>query len=79
MPDKKFTGVANLGIRPSFETEAPRLEVFIFDFDGDIYGDTLSVGLVDFIRPEQQFDNLDELKAQIARDVQSAREVLASL
>ena len=76
---QKFTGVANLGIRPSFETEAPRLEVFIFDFDGDIYGDTLSVGLVDFIRPEQQFDNLDELKAQIARDVQSAREVLASL
>ena len=53
--------------------------IFIFDFDGDIYGDTLSVGLVDFIRPEQQFDNLDELKAQIARDVQSAREVLASL
>ena len=76
---QKFTGVANLGIRPSFETEAPRLEVFIFDFDGDIYGDTLSVGLVDFIRPEQQFDNLDALKAQIARDVQSAREVLASL
>ena len=31
---QKFTGVANLGIRPSFETEAPRLEVFIFDFDG---------------------------------------------
>ena len=76
---QKFTGVANLGIRPSFETEAPRLEVFIFDFDGVIYGDTLSVGLVDFIRPEQQFDNLDELKAQITRDVQSAREVLASL
>ncbi|EJW21335.1 hypothetical protein IMCC14465_11310 [alpha proteobacterium IMCC14465] len=76
---QKYTGVANLGIRPSFETEAPRLEVFIFDFDGDIYGDTLSVGLVDFIRPEQQFDKLDALKAQIARDVQSAREVLASL
>ena len=54
-------------------------KVFIFDFDGDIYGDTLSVGLVDFIRPEQQFENLDALKAQIARDVQSAREVLASL
>lgn len=75
---RTFAGVANLGIRPSFETEGPRLEVFIFDFDADIYGRTLSVGLVEFIRPERQFDNLDALKAQIAADVQSARRVLAS-
>lgn len=74
---QRLDGVANLGIRPSFETEAPRLEVFLFDFDGDIYGATMIVSLIDFIRPETRFDGLDALKTQIAKDVASARQMLA--
>lgn len=72
-----FEGVANLGIRPSFETEAPRLEVHLFDFAADIYGETLSVALIDFIRPEQKFDGLEALKTQIAADAEAAKKQLA--
>ncbi|MGC6512726.1 MAG: bifunctional riboflavin kinase/FAD synthetase [Parvibaculales bacterium] len=75
---KQFDGVANLGIRPSFDTPAPRLEVHLFDFDTMVYGETLSVALIDFIRPEQKFDSLDALKAQIAKDAESAKLMLAA-
>ncbi|MGC6476195.1 MAG: bifunctional riboflavin kinase/FAD synthetase [Parvibaculales bacterium] len=74
---QSYDGVANLGIRPSFETEAPRLEVHLFDFDADIYGETLNVALVDFIRPEQKFAGLEALKAQIAADAETAKKQLA--
>lgn len=72
-----LNGVANLGIRPSFETKAPRLETHLFDFDDDIYGAEMSVALVDFIRPEQKFDTPDALAAQIAKDAEAARRLLA--
>lgn len=75
---KQFDGVANLGIRPSFDTEAPRLEVHLFDFDAMVYGEMLSVALIDFIRPEQKFDTLDALKTQIAKDAESAKLMLAA-
>jgi riboflavin kinase / FMN adenylyltransferase len=69
-------GVANLGIRPMFETPAPHLETFLFDFDGDLYGKHLSIEIVSFIRPEAKFAGLDELKAQIAKDCVTARNAL---
>lgn len=74
-----YDGVANLGMRPTVGTEAPRLETHLFDFDQDIYGCWLSVTLLDFIRPEQKFDGLDALTQQIAKDSQQAREVLAAM
>jgi riboflavin kinase/FMN adenylyltransferase len=49
-----YHGVANLGIRPMFERPAPNLETFLFDFTGDLYEQHLSVGLVDFLRPEMK-------------------------
>lgn len=73
----RLEGVANLGLRPTFGTDAPRLEVHLFDFDGDLYGQALSVGLIDFIRPEKKFDGLEALKAQIAEDATAARQILA--
>ena len=72
-------GVANLGLRPTFGGDRePRLEVHLLDFSGDIYGRQICVDLVEFLRPEQKFDGIDALKAQIARDAAQARAVLAS-
>ena len=70
-------GVANIGIRPMFETKRPLLEVHLFDFDDDLYGRQLRVALVDYLRPEASFDSLDALKAQMAEDCQRARASLA--
>jgi len=71
-----YTGVANLGKRPTFNKKDVLLEVNLFDFAGDIYGAHLRVSLVGFIRPEQKFDGLDALKAQIAADADAARKIL---
>ena len=71
-----FNGVANIGKRPTFQGEADLLEVFLFDFSGDLYGKRLGVGLVDFLRPEKKFDGIDQLKAQIAADSAQAQEIL---
>jgi riboflavin kinase/FMN adenylyltransferase len=69
-------GVANLGRRPTVDGHSERLEVHLFDFQGDLYGETIETELVAFIRPEQKFDGLDALKAQIAADSDSARKQL---
>lgn len=70
-------GVANIGRRPTFNKSDVTLEAHLFDFSGDLYGQTVSVEIVDFIRGEQKFAGLDELKAQIARDCATARALLA--
>ena len=81
-PDGRSTGwmdgVANLGLRPTIGDDKVLLEVHLFDFDGDIYGRLARVALVDFLRPEQKFDGLDALKAQIAADTAQAQEILAA-
>ena len=68
--------VANLGRRPTFGKLKENFEVHVFDFSGDLYGKTLRVALVDFIRPEMKFAGLDQLKAQLAADGESARQLL---
>jgi len=73
-----FGGVANLGVRPMFELETPLLEVWLFDFSGDLYGQTIETELVARLRGEMNFDGLDELKAQIQIDAARARAVLAT-
>ena len=78
LPDgRRIDGVANLGIRPMFDPPKELLEVYLFDFAGDLYGARISVELHHFLRPEWKLDGLDALKAQIARDCDAAREVLA--
>ncbi len=54
----RWPGAANLGERPTFGANAPNLEVYLLDFDGDLYGATLSVALVAFLRPELKFDDV---------------------
>ena len=71
--------VANLGKRPTFGKLQENFEVHLFDFAGDLYGKTLRVALLDFIRPEMKFAGLDALKAQIAADGEAARRILAAI
>ncbi|HCP01323.1 MAG TPA: riboflavin biosynthesis protein RibF, partial [Rhodospirillaceae bacterium] len=71
-----YDGVANIGVRPTVDGEKLVLEAHLFDFDADIYGRYLRVALVDFLRPEQKFDGIDRLTAQIAEDSRQARELL---
>ena len=72
-------GAASLGVRPMFETPVPMLETTIFDFAGDLYGRHLSVGLVEFLRPEIHFDGLEALVTQMDADCARARDILAAL
>ncbi len=72
-------GVMNLGVRPTVDGKTLRLEVHLFDFDGDLYGAPMRVHLVKRIREEKKFAGLDELKAQIALDAEAARRALAGL
>jgi riboflavin kinase/FMN adenylyltransferase len=70
-------GVANLGMRPTVGGTRVQLEVHLFDYAGDLYGRHLRVALLGFIRPEMKFSGLDQLKAQIAADSDTARRMLA--
>lgn len=70
-------GVASLGVRPMFEPPKELLEAYLFDFDGDLYGQTIEVALDAYIRPEAKFDGLEALKAQMAQDEADARAMLA--
>ena len=74
-----YHGVASMGVRPMFGENRPNLETFIFDFKGDLYGTALSVGLVDYLRPEARFDSLEALIAQMDADSLQARACLAAL
>ena len=78
LPDgRTFDGVASLGLRPMFALDEPLLEVWLFDFDGDLYGQTVETELVAYLRGEQTFADLDALKAQIDADAAAARAALA--
>lgn len=73
-------GMANLGHRPTVAGRPAerRLEVHVFDFNGDLYGAEVEVAFVAALRPEQKFASLADLRAQLARDEQSARAILAN-
>jgi riboflavin kinase/FMN adenylyltransferase len=62
-----------------FDGDHPNIETFLFDFTGNLYGATLSVGLLDYLRPEMKFDGLDALMAQMTADCDQAREILSQL
>jgi len=71
-------GAANLGVRPTFDPPKELLEPHFFDFDGDLYGQEIEVGFHHFLRGEAKFDTLEALTAQMERDCEAARELLAS-
>jgi riboflavin kinase/FMN adenylyltransferase len=70
-------GAAYLGTRPTFDDGPPVLEVFLLDFSGDLYGRNIEVEFIDFIRADRRFRSIDELVAQMDRDIAKAREILA--
>jgi riboflavin kinase/FMN adenylyltransferase len=79
LPDGRvFPGVANVGRRPTVGGEDERLEVHLFGFEGDLYGQIIETELVGRIRPEQKFEGLDALKARIAKDVVEAKRRLGT-
>jgi riboflavin kinase/FMN adenylyltransferase len=74
--DTRFGGVASFGTRPTFDNGAPLLEIFIFDFSGDLYGKTIEAAFIGFIRDEEKFDSVEDLQKQMEKDAAKAREML---
>ena len=75
---RAYDGVASFGVRPTVDPGAPLLEVHLFDFAGDLYGQEIEVEFVARIREERKFGSLEELKAAMARDIARARAALAA-
>jgi riboflavin kinase/FMN adenylyltransferase len=74
LPDGRLlSGAANVGIRPTFSPPKELLEPYFFDFSGDLYGQTIEVQLISFIRDEQRFESLEALTGQMERDCAEAR------
>ena len=75
--DKRYNGITNIGVKPTIEgNQVCGIETNIFDFHADIYGETIRVRLFSWLRPEQKFDSLEALQAQIATDCKRANNVL---
>lgn len=74
---RRYDGVANFGRRPMFDAGSVLLEVFLFDFSGDLYGATLDVAFIGFIRDEAKFASAEELVRQMHEDAKLARQALA--
>lgn len=71
-----YPGVMNIGFRPTVDGLQQTVEVHVLDWSGDLYGKPLTVSLEKFLRPEQKFASLDDLRAQIYRDAEMARSLL---
>lgn len=70
---ERYKAAVNIGIRPTFDEQIPLLEAHILDFSGDLYGKKIHVELNDFIRDEKKFNNIEELKQQIKKDISVIR------
>lgn len=71
-------GVASVGKRPTFDLTKPLLEVHLFDFDRDVYGEYINVDFIEHVRDEERFDTVEELVAQMRVDEDNARAALAA-
>jgi riboflavin kinase/FMN adenylyltransferase len=75
---RRLGGVANIGVNPTTGVVEPRLEVWLFDFDEDIYGEVIETELIEFLRPEEKFPSIPAMVEQIWRDAGRARQMVAS-
>jgi riboflavin kinase/FMN adenylyltransferase len=75
---QRLDGVASFGRRPTFDNGAPLLETFVFDFNGDLYGEVLDVAFIGYIRDELKFDGVEALIRQMDDDAARARAALAA-
>ena len=76
LKNKTYQGIANMGVRPTIGGEKPVLEVHLFDFNKEIYGERLDIEFKFKIRDEKKFENLDFLKEQIQKDISLAKKLL---
>ena len=76
--ERRLDGVASFGRRPTFDNGAPLLEIFLFDFEGDLYGSRLDVAFIAFLREEMKFDSIEALVRQMDDDSHLARDRLAA-
>jgi riboflavin kinase / FMN adenylyltransferase len=76
---RTIDGVASLGVRPTFGTGPLSIEVFLFDYDGDLYGKHMEASFIKRLRGEERFPDADALVHQIRMDVEQAREILAGV
>lgn len=76
--DNALDAVASVGTRPTFDGTKPLLEVHIFDFDDDIYGEYIHVDFVARLRNEEKFDDVQDLVEQMHRDSARAKQILAA-
>jgi riboflavin kinase/FMN adenylyltransferase len=75
---RTLDGVASIGMNPTVGLVEPRLEVWLFDFDEDLYGKSIETELIEYLRPELKFVNLDAMVEQMKTDAQTARRLLQS-
>jgi riboflavin kinase / FMN adenylyltransferase len=73
----RYNGVANFGRRPMFDIGTVLLEIFLFEFSGDLYGQSIDAAFIEWIRPEMKFDSLDDLVRRMDEDSRIARQALA--
>ena len=76
---KRYPAVTNIGVRPTVRSPYPLAETYLLGFSGDLYGRPVRVSLLRFLRGEQKFSSLDELKAAIARDAESASRIFRQM
>ena len=69
--DTWYRGFTNIGVRPTWQVETPLAETHIFDYNGDLYGQTVQVELVRYLRPEQKFSSIGALREQLDHDKSS--------
>jgi riboflavin kinase/FMN adenylyltransferase len=72
---QSYAACTNVGVAPTFERRESRVEAHLLDFNGDLYGRVVDVSFLRRIRAEKRFSGVDELKEQIARDVEEARRI----
>jgi len=73
--DKRYFGMMNIGNRPTVEGKHQTIEVNLFDFNADLYGQTIQIELLKFLRGEQKFDSIDDLKLQLKKDKINAQKI----
>lgn len=72
-PDQSFQGLCNIGMRPTFSGKLKTIETYILDFDREIYGEQITIRFKKYLRPEEKFENREELINQMHEDVREAR------
>lgn len=76
---RRLKGAASIGVRPTFGGGPASIEVYLFDFEGDLYGKKMEISFVERLRGEEKFPDVDALVRQMQKDVEQAREVLANI